>query len=130
MTQYAGTAGDLIAGAESLEVTEWSASFSGEALEVTDKGSGGWQEVIPGLRKVDLSASGVFDSAINNSDPPEVRVGQTLTFTGEISDGGDSMSGSFLVTGWEYSSPVDGSVEYSFEGTSNGQVYMAGESTS
>ena len=116
MAHYVGTAGDITADGTALECREWTANTTVEAVDVTDKASGGKQEVLAGIERTEVNASGVFDDGISYVDP-----GDEVTIILAAGDGGGNViSGTYLVTGFEYNSPLDGAVEWSLTATSNG----------
>lgn len=99
-------------------------SVNGEAVVVTHKGSGGWRELLSGagVRSVSVSGAGVFTGSA-----AEARIkGNALT--GAIDDyrlsfeGGDSMTGRFLVTRLDYAGDFNGERSYTVSLESSGPV--------
>jgi len=130
MALYCGTAGDVIVGGTSLEVKEWTASFSQGLVDVTNKGDSGWYTSQCGVKRCDANWTADWDSVLNTADPPSIAVGSSISLELELADGGDSISGTFTVATLEISSAVDGVVTYTCSCESSGQVYYPGESTS
>ena len=129
MAQFAGNQGDLTVGATAMEVTEWTASESADIHESTDKASSGYKEHIAGNRVLEVSGTAVYDDSIHQGDPPTVYAGLSASVDLDV-DGTYSISGTIIFTSCNYKSPVNGIVELDFSGTSNGQYYLPGESTS
>ena len=102
-------------------------SVNGEAVVVTSKDSGGWRQLLSGagVRSVSVSGSGVFTgSAV------ETRI-KTSALAGTIEDyrltfeGGDSMTGKFLVTRLDYAGDFNGERSYTLTLESSGVVVAA-----
>lgn len=98
--------------------------INGAAVEITNKGSGGWRELLSGagVRSVSVAASGIF----TGSDA-EVQV-KTLALSGALQsyelsfESGDRMRGQFLVTKLEYAGDFNGERNYTVALESSGQV--------
>jgi TP901-1 family phage major tail protein len=102
-------------------------SINGEAVAVTSKDSGGWRELLSGagVRHVSVSGAGVF----TGSDA-EMRV-KASAIDGRIDDyrltfeGGEVMTGRFLVTRLDYAGDYNGERSYTLALESSGQVVSA-----
>ena len=102
-------------------------SINGEAVVVTHKGSGGWRELLSGagVRSVSVSAAGVFTGSA-----AEVRV-KTHALAGTIDDyrltfeGGEMLTGKFLVTRLDYAGDFNGERNYTLSLESSGVVVAA-----
>lgn len=98
--------------------------LSGEAVNVTNKDSGGWRELLSGagIRAVSVSAAGIFTGSAG-----EVRI-RTNALTGVIDDyelsfeSGERMRGRFLVTRLEYAGDYNGERNYTISLESSGPV--------
>lgn len=99
-------------------------SVNGEAVVVTSKDSGGWRQLLSGagVRSVSVSASGVFTGSA-----AETRVrGHALS--GALDDyrltfeGGEMMTGRFVVTRLDYSGDFNGERAYAVTLESSGAV--------
>lgn len=97
---------------------------AGEAVNVTNKDSGGWRELLSGagIRSVSVSAAGIFTGSAG-----EVRIrGNALT--GVLDDyelsfeSGERMRGRFLVTRLEYAGDYNGERNYTISLESSGMV--------
>lgn len=102
-------------------------SVNGEAVVVTNKDSGGWRQLLSGagVRSVSVSGSGVFTGSA-----AETRI-KTSALAGTIEDyrltfeGGDSMTGKFLVTRLDYAGDFNGERSYTLTLESSGVVVAA-----
>ncbi|SFR98025.1 phage tail tube protein [Sphingomonas jatrophae] len=99
-------------------------SINGEAVVVTNKGSGGWRELLSGagVRSVSVSAAGVFTGSA-----AEARV-KANALAGTIDDyrlsfeSGETMTGRFLVTRLDYAGDFNGERSYTLALESSGAV--------
>ena len=99
-------------------------SVNGEAVVVTTKDSGGWRQLLSGagVRSVSVSASGVFTGSA-----AEARV-RANALSGALDDyrltfeGGETMTGRFLVTRLDYSGDFNGERAYAVTLESSGAV--------
>ena len=99
-------------------------SVNGEAVVVTSKDSGGWRQLLSGagVRSVSVSGAGVFTGSA-----AEARVrGNALA--GLLDDyrlsfeGGEAMTGRFLVTRLDYAGDFNGERTYTLSLESSGVV--------
>ena len=99
-------------------------SINGEAVVVTNKGSGGWRELLSGagVRSVSVSGAGVFTGSA-----AETRI-KTNALSGVIDDyelsfeSGERMRGRFLVVRLDYSGDFNGERNYTLSLESSGLV--------
>lgn len=102
-------------------------SVNGEAVAITHKDSGGWRELLSGagVRSVSVSAAGVFTGSA-----AETRV-RASALAGTIDDyrltfeGGETMTGRFLVTRLDYAGDYNGERSYTLALESSGAVVSA-----
>jgi len=102
-------------------------SINGEAVVVTSKDSGGWRQLLggAGVRSVSVSGAGVFTGSA-----AETRI-KAHALAGTIDDyrlsfeGGDSLTGKFLVTRLDYAGDFNGERNYTLQLESSGQVVPA-----
>ncbi|MDZ7587692.1 MAG: phage tail protein [Parasphingorhabdus sp.] len=99
-------------------------SVNGEAVAITNKGSGGWRELLSGagVRSVSVAGAGVFTGS-----GAETRIkGHALA--GIIDDyelsfeGGERLRGQFLVTRLDYSGDYNGERSYTLSLESSGVI--------
>ena len=100
---------------------------NGEAVNVTSKDSGGWRELLSGagVRSVAVSAAGVFtgsaaEARVRASALSGVLDDYRLTF-----EGGETMTGRFVVTRLDYAGDYNGERTYTIALESSGQVVGA-----
>lgn len=102
-------------------------SINGEMVAITNKGSGGWRELLggAGVRSVSVSGSGVFTGSA-----AEARV-KASALSGVLDDyrlsfeGGETMTGKFLVTRLDYAGDFNGERNYTLSLESSGAVVSA-----
>ncbi|WP_150291903.1 phage tail tube protein [Sphingobium estronivorans] len=99
-------------------------SVNGEGVNVTNKDSGGWRELLSGagVRSVSVSAAGIFTGSA-----AELRLrGHALAGTiedYELSfESGEKMRGRFLVTRLDYAGDYNGERNYALSLESSGPV--------
>ena len=101
-------------------------SIASESVVVTNKGSGGWRELLSGagVRSVSVSGAGVF----TGSDA-ESRV-KTAALSGVIDDyevsfeSGERLRGKFLVSRLDYAGDFNGERSYTVALESSGAVVV------
>lgn len=99
-------------------------SVNAESVVITNKGSGGWRELLSGagVRSVSLSGAGVFAGSA-----AEIRV-KASALAGTIDDyevsfeGGERMRGKFLITRLDYAGDFNGERTYTLALESSGAV--------
>jgi TP901-1 family phage major tail protein len=102
-------------------------SINGEMVAITSKDSGGWRELLTGagVRSVSVSGAGVFTGSA-----AETRV-KASALSGVLDDyrlsfeGGESMTGRFLVTRLDYAGDFNGERNYTLSLESSGAVVSA-----
>lgn len=99
-------------------------SINGDAVNITNKGSGGWRDLLSGagVRSVSVSAAGIFtgsaaeillrDMALNG-----IIAGYELSF-----ESGERMQGDFLITRLDYAGDFNGERSYTISLESSGAV--------
>ena len=99
-------------------------SINGEAVVITNKGSGGWRELLSGagVRSVSVAGAGVFTGST-----AEARL-TANALSGVIDDyrlsfeSGGTMTGRFLVTKLDYAGDFNGERSYTLALESSGAV--------
>ena len=99
-------------------------SVNGEAVNVTNKDSGGWRELLSGagVRSVSVSAAGIFTGS-----EAEARL-RTHALVGTLDqyrltfEGGEMLEGAFLVTRLDYAGDYNGERNYTLNLESSGAV--------
>lgn len=102
-------------------------SINGEMVAITTKDSGGWRELLSGagVRSVSVAGAGVFTGSA-----AEARL-RSSALSGAIDDyrltfeGGETMTGRFLVTRLDYAGDFNGERSYTVALESSGAVVSA-----
>lgn len=102
-------------------------SVNGEAVAITSKDSLGWRELLSGagVRSVSVSGAGIFTGSA-----AEMRL-KANALAGTIDDyrlsfeGGETMTGRFLVTRLDYAGDYNGERSYTLSLESSGAVVSA-----
>jgi len=101
-------------------------SIAGDGVQVTNKGSGGWRELLSGagVRQVSISGAGVFTgSAAEARLKSNVLAGLIDDY--EVSfESGDRIRGRFLVTRLDYAGDFNGERTYTLALESSGAVTL------
>lgn len=102
-------------------------SIAGDQVAITNKASGGWRELLSGAgtRSVSIAGSGVFTGSA-----AEVRL-KSNALSGVLDDyqlsfeGGETMTGRFLLTKLDYSGDFNAERTYAVALESSGPVVVA-----
>ena len=108
-----------VAGLKTTQLT-----INGDPVVITNKGSGGWRELLSGagVRSVSVAASGIFTGS-----GAEAQV-KGLALSGALEDyqlsfeSGERMQGQFAVTRLEYAGDFNGERNYTLALESSGPV--------
>lgn len=99
-----------------------------DAVDITNKDSGGWRELLggAGVRRVAVSGSGVFtDSAAEAMLRGKALAGALSNYE-IVFENGDRLAGAFLVTTLDYSGDHNGERTYTLALESSGAIaFMA-----
>ena len=117
-------AADTAAGSPIAGGREHGITINNEAIDVTDKDSNGWRELLsdPSTRSVDISFTGLMDGATYVA----LALGSTTTalladYTVEI-DGVGTFTGDFHLSSVELGTPHDDAVELTMTLASSGAI--------
>jgi TP901-1 family phage major tail protein len=99
-------------------------SVNGDAVVITNKGSGGWRDLLSGagVRSVSVSGAGVFTGSAS-----EIRI-KNNALAGLVDDyelsfeSGERLQGKFLVTRLDYAGDFNGERSYTMALESSGAV--------
>ena len=99
-------------------------SVNGEAVNVTNKDSGGWRELLSGagVRSVSVSASGIFTGSAAEGRVKTNALAGTLDDYELSFESGERMRGKFLVTRLDYAGDYNGERNYALSLESSGPV--------
>jgi len=101
-----------------------SLTLNATSVDITNKDSGGWRELLSGagLRRMSISGSGVFtDSAAEASLRTKALAGVLANYE-IVFDNGDSFTGAFQVTALDYSGDHNGERTYTLALESSGPI--------
>lgn len=102
-------------------------SVNADTVVITNKGSGGWRELLSGagVRSVSLSGAGVFSGSV-----AEARV-KASALAGALDDyqvsfeSGERLTGRFLITRLDYAGDFNGERTYTLALESSGEVVVS-----
>ncbi|QNE32265.1 phage major tail protein, TP901-1 family [Sphingomonas sp. NBWT7] len=102
-------------------------SINGEAVVVTHKGSGGWRDLLSGagVRSVSVSAAGVFTGSVAETRVKSNALAGTIDDYRLTFEGGEMLTGRFLVTRLDYAGDFNGERNYTVSLESSGAVVAA-----
>ena len=102
-------------------------SINGEAVVVTNKGSGGWRELLSGagVRSVSVSGAGVFTGSAAEARLKGNALSGTLDDYELSFESGEKMRGRFLVARLDYAGDFNGERSYTLALESSGPVVTA-----
>ena len=102
-------------------------SINGDAIAITNKGSGGWRELLSGagVRSVSVSATGIFTGSSAEVQLRSLALAGVVTAYQLSFESGETMLGQFLVTRLEYAGDFNGERNYSVALESSGPVQSA-----
>lgn len=102
-------------------------SITGDTVVVTNKGSGGWRELLSaaGVRQVSVSAAGIFlGSGAENQIRDSALAGTIADYELSFEDGA-KLHGKFLIQRLDYSGDFNGERNYTMTLESSGAVVPA-----
>ena len=102
-------------------------SINGEMVAITHKGSGGWRELLggAGVRSVSVAGAGVFTGSAAEARLKASALSGVLDDYRLSFEGGETMTGRFLVTRLDYAGDFNGERNYTLSLESSGTVVSA-----
>ncbi len=99
-------------------------SVNGDTVAITNKGSGGWRELLSGagVRSVSVAASGIFTGSAAETQVRSLALSGALENYELSFESGERMRGQFLVTRHEYAGDFNGERNYTLALESSGEV--------
>lgn len=99
-------------------------SINAETVVITNKGSGGWRELLSGagVRSVSLSGAGVFAGSAAETRVKASALAGTIDDYEVSFEGGERLQGKFLITRLDYSGDFNGERTYTLALESSGAV--------
>ena len=111
-----------IAGLRTTQLT-----IASDSIVVTNKGSGGWRELLSGagVRSVSLSGAGVFNGSAAEAQVKANALAGTTNPYQVCFENGETMTGTFLVTRLDYAGDFNNERSYTVALESSGSVVTA-----
>jgi TP901-1 family phage major tail protein len=102
-------------------------SVSGDTVVITNKGSGGWRELLSGagVRAVSVSAAGIFLGSAAEAQLRANALAGTLDDYELSFEDGEKLRGSFLIQRLDYAGDFNGERNYTLQLESSGEVVPA-----
>ena len=102
-------------------------SINAETVVITNKGSGGWRELLSGagVRSVSLSGAGVFSGSAAEARVKASALAGTLDDYEVSFESGQRLRGSFLITRLDYAGDFNGERTYTLALESSGAVAVS-----
>ena len=99
-------------------------SINSELVDITNKDSGGWRELLSdgGIRKVSISGAGVFTNSQAEVDLQAKTLAGAVANYRIVFESGDMFSGAFLVSALDYAGEHNGERSYTLSLESSGPV--------
>ena len=99
-------------------------SVNGDAVNITNKDSGGWRQLLSGagVRSVSVSGAGIFTGSGAEVQLRGMALGGTIAGYELSFESGERMQGQFLVTRLEYAGDYNGERNYTLALESSGAV--------
>ncbi|HHL34188.1 MAG TPA: phage major tail protein, TP901-1 family [Desulfobulbaceae bacterium] len=101
--------------------------INNETVDVTNKTSGGWREILSGagVRKISLTGSGIFTDSVSEGLLQAKALASSVDNYQVVFESGANFSGAFQVTSLEYAGDYNGERTYSIALESSGVVSFA-----
>ena len=102
-------------------------SINADTVVVTNKGSGGWRELLSGagVRSVSLSGAGVFSGTAAEARVKASALSGTLDDYQVSFESGERIAGRFLITRLDYAGDFNGERTYTLALESSGAVAVS-----
>ncbi|WP_419813849.1 phage major tail protein, TP901-1 family [Glacieibacterium sp.] len=102
-------------------------SINADTVVVTNKGSGGWRELLSGagVRSVSLSGAGVFSGSAAEARVKASALAGTLDGYQVSFESGERLTGAFLITRLDYAGDFNGERTYTLALESSGVVVVS-----
>ena len=111
-----------VAGLKTTQLT-----INGDAVAITNKGSGGWRELLSGagVRSVSVAGSGIFTGSAAETRLKAHALEGAIDEYQVSFESGEKVTGKFLVTRLDYAGDFNGERTYTLSLESSGQVVAA-----
>ena len=105
-TFHSGTQGKAVSEGIDLPVTRWRGAFTAERIDVTNAGSGGFAEYIPGVLRGEIELTLLWDSDELPNEAPGLVEGGIVTVSLFCGASGRTFTGDVLISSVGYHSRV------------------------
>jgi hypothetical protein len=114
-TPFAGNQGKITCGGTAVHVTKWTAAAEAPFLDTTDSSTAGYQTGIAGIKKLQATFDGWYDSTNPPfASPPNLNPGASITFALYLKDSsGPQITGTGICTNVTVNSVVNAVVNFS-----------------
>lgn len=104
-------------------------TLNARPIDVTDTGSGGWRDLLPGagLRSAEIAGAGIFRDAQSDSQIRSAFFEQSALLCAFHMPGFGVLKGEFLVTRLRYLGSYDGAASYELAFQSGGRLVFEAE---
>lgn len=124
MTFHSGYVSKLEVSGVELDMTSGSFTDSAEEVDVTNTTSGGFREVIAGLRTGELEATVNWqDDKLPNSSPPNLVAGRSVAVSFTLIDG-KLFAGTLFCRQVQYNTAVRDKIAYRIQGRMSGSYSL------
>lgn len=124
-TYINGFSGTLTLAAATLDIESWTLTVTGEAVDTTNTGDGGWESNITGAKAWEVSCKTFWDSAAVPTGAAGFTPGTSGTLTLNVGSSGKTYTGSARITQISIENPVKGVVGFSVTLKGNGALTFA-----
>ena len=102
-------------------------AINSDTVVITNKGSGGWRELLSGagVRSVSLSGAGVFSGTVAEARVKASALAGTLDDYQVSFESGERLTGKFLITRLDYAGDFNGERTYTLALESSGAVVVS-----
>lgn len=99
-------------------------SINGDAVNITNKGSDGWRELLSGagVRSVSVSAAGIFTGSAAETQLRDMALSGAIAEYELSFESGERMQGQFLIVRLDYAGDFNGERSYTLSMESSGPV--------
>ena len=123
MAKINGMGGSITVGGTAYPVQRWSAACKSDNQDTTDTGSSGWRACIAGTKSCDLTFTAFWDGA-GTLLSTTFNIGATVSASCALGDGGDTLSGSFVISDFTITNDAKSPITFECSAWSNGAITM------
>ncbi len=120
-----GFGGSILFASANLDVESWSLNVSGESVDTTNTGDGGWESNILGAKAFEGSCKTFWDSAAVPTGAAGFVAGARATIALSVGGSGKTYTGSVQITQLTVENPTKGVVAFSFNFKGSGSLTFA-----